>query len=163
MSIAKTYVNYSADWWTPQPWLDWVSATIGGDWLDPCPGDWDGSVSGLDVAWDVATYCNRPGSRGSVAPWWHKYLIEQGHFAGRMRFVWCAFNVEGLRYMTPSPFHLSGWLVMPRERTSFVWGGETTEAREHGKPAKSPANWAVWWTNVAPATPPVDSVIVRTA
>ena len=166
MSIATTYGNYSSDWWTPKQWRVWVTATLGARWHDPCPSDWTpDDLSGLDTRWLSRAYVNHPGARGSSPKWWHKYQLEQQRQGGCMQFVWCAFNIEQLRHLDPSPFHLPGWLVMPRDRTAFVWGGETTEkpARIHGEPARSPSNWSVWWTNVAPATPPVDCVIVRTA
>jgi hypothetical protein len=163
VSIAKTHENYSADWWTPRPWLKWVGRTLGGGWFDPCPGNWNGMISGLDVDWHRRTYCNHPGSRGSTKIWWEKADNEQRRMWGAMDIVWCAFSIEQLRHMRPSPFSLPGWLVMPRERTAFVWGGKTDGKRVHGEPAKSPANWACWWTCVPPATPPVDCVIVRTS
>jgi len=164
LSVATTYGGYSADWWTPKIWRDWVTATLGDGWFDPCPSDWTSDdLSGLDTEWQRNVYCNHPGGRGSAVQWWAKYQSEQRRYKGAQLLVWCAFSVEQLRHMDPSPFHLPGWLVMPRERTAFIWGGATTAARTHGKPAKSPANWSVWWTNAAPATPPVDCVIVRTA
>lgn len=170
-SLAKTHANYSHDWWTPPEWMEWVEATIGYEGVrifDPCPRDWNGTTSGLDVEWDESTYCNHPGSRGSARRWWGKYIAEQKRQHGAMRFTWCQFNVESIRQLYPSPFHVVGWLVWPRERTPFIWGGpdmpeaKSCAARVHGEPMKSPGNCAVWWTTDRPATPPVDSVIIRT-
>lgn len=165
MSVATSYQNYSPDWWTPPEWLRWVAGTLQtAVWFDPCPATWKSDdPCGLEVAWNRHTYCNHPGSRNSAAVWWRKYNREQSELRGEMLFVWCAFSVEQLRHLDPSPFYLPGWLVMPRSRTAFVWGGPTDGGREHGEPCKSPANWAVWWTTAPPATPPAESVIVRTA
>lgn len=70
----------------------------------------------------------------------------------------------------PYSFYEESWLVLPRERIGFVWGGPnlyridnrtklyTLEeamhlvpdknriklARKHGEPAKSPGNWTVF-------------------
>jgi hypothetical protein len=57
--------------------------------------------------------------------------------------------------MDPSPFDMPGWLVMPRKRISFI-------NAKTGLPGKSPANWAVFWSNTEPADPPEDCIMVRT-
>lgn len=173
MSIAKTHENYSSDWNTPPEWWRWASQTLRAPTsriFDPCPSNWtSNNPSGLEIQWKKRTYCNHPGSRGSAAKWWAKWIAERDRTWGNIRFVWCAFNVESLRHLEPSPFHLPGWLIWPRDRTAFVWGGPTMaatkkrSARIHGEPAKSPGNCAVWWCNVPPATPPVECVIVRTS
>jgi len=178
MTIAKTFENYSHSWGTPPEWMDWVHRTLDcrPDILfDPCSALWTPAMpSGLDIPWEDPSYCNHPGSRGSAQRWWAKYLSEQKRQGGRVRFVWCAFNVESLRHLRPSPFHLAGWFVWPRDRISFIWGGETipakfdkkrkrwTKERKRGQPAQSPGNSAVFWTNVPPANPPIECVIVRT-
>jgi len=168
-SLAKLHANYSHDWWTPPAWVDWVTATLGEGWTDPCPQDWKpGDPSGLDVDWSASTYVNHPGSRGSAALWWDKYQAEQKRHGGQMRFAWCQFNVESLRQLRPSPFHLPGWLIWPRERTPFIWGGPDIEAtdsraaRIHGQPMTQPGNCAVWWTNCKPTRPPGECVGIRT-
>lgn len=166
-SLAATHSNYSHDWWTPQPWIDWVSETFGhAAWFDPCPQDWSPSrPSGLEVRWPTDTYVNHPGARGSTPHWWQAYMDRSALLP---RFIWCAFSVEQLRHMRPSALELPGWLVAPRERTAFIWGGPDTPAtktsaeRIHGQPMKSPGNWAVWWTTVKPAKPPIESIVTRT-
>lgn len=166
-SLAATHANYSPDFWTPPEWLGWVSATFGtGDWFDPCPGDWSpDEPSGLDIAWRDRCYVNHPGARASTAQWWTKYLRERGRVE---RFIWCAFSVEQLRHQLPSALELAGWLVAPRTRTAFIWGGPdmpataTRAERKHGQPLTQPGNWAVWWTTVDPAPPPVECIITRT-
>jgi len=166
-SVAATHRAYSADWWTPPEWVRWVRDTLKCEPFDPCPCDWSPSseFSGLDHRWESPAYVNHPGAkaRGAAQRWWDKYLEEQGKHHGRLEIVWCAFSVEQLRQLRPSPLELPGWLVMPRTRTAFVWGGPTKGTRIHDQIAKSPSNWAIWWTNVEPATPPVESLIVRTA
>lgn len=179
MSLAKTHENYAHSWWTPDPWWHWVGRTFRLDEdlvdhprdyiFDPCPGDWDGGESGLEIPWEGPCYVNHPGDRGGSAQlWWVKYQAEQERHNGMMPFVWCAFSVEQLRHLRPSPFHLCGWLVMPRTRTPFIWGGPDTpagpnrSARVHGAPMKSPGNWAIWWSTEEPAIPPVDCIVVRT-
>lgn len=164
---AEIHANYSHDFWTPPEWWEWVWATFGTrDVFDPCPHDWlEGDPSGLDVAWADVCYVNHPGARGSTARWWVKYLAQRQHLP---RFVWCAFSIEQFRHMTPSALELPGWLVAPRSRTSFIWGGpdmpatESRAARVHGRPLPNPGNWSAWWTTVEPARPPVDSIILRT-
>jgi site-specific DNA-methyltransferase (adenine-specific) len=42
--------------------------------FDPCPIDWDGGVSGLDIEWGTSTFCNPPYS--STAKWIEKAYIE---------------------------------------------------------------------------------------
>jgi len=182
-NISIRHQNYSADWWTPPEWMDWVARTLGSPIdgvYDPCPTDWTPErLCGLESCWETVTYCNHPGSRGSGRRWWAKYLAEQERHAGRMRFVWCQFNIESIRHLRPHPGHLPGWLIWPRDRISFIWGGETipakyhqtgkrkgklkTKERKHGEPAECPGNSAVFWTNVEPATPPTDCVILRTS
>lgn len=154
MTLAQTYANYTDKWYTSPEWLAWVRKTIGVKFFDPCPANWDGAVSGLSRKWGRSTYLNHPGEHGSAPVWWAKSLEEI--IAGNCRkFIWCAFSVEQLRQMEPSPFLLPGWLVMPKSRIPFI------DAKT-GLPGKQPSNWAVFWTNTKPATPPVDSVIVRT-
>lgn len=173
--VSTTHENYSHDWHTPPEWLAWVKATLGPKYFDPCPAVWDGKRDGLETIWNRRTYCNHPGGRGSTRKWWAKYIREQERHAGRLRFIWCAFNHEQLRYMDPSPMHLPGWLIMPRDRVGYIWGGPTIKearnksgkitrpARVHGERMKSPSNWSIFWTNVEPATPPGDCVTVRTS
>ena len=161
MSVSSTYQNYTVKWFTPPEWLAWVNDTfMENGWFpgvqpyDPCPANWvDGDPSGLDYPWDdlFPVYCNHPGSRGSTKAWWGKFLESECI----TDVIWCAFSIEQLRHMDPSPFDMAGWLVMPKKRISFI-------SAETGLPGKSPANWSVFWTNVRPAAPPVDCVIVRT-
>lgn len=169
--------EYSHDWGTPPEWLEWVAKTLGSDYFDPCPAQWDGVADGLEVPWGRSTYCNHPGSRGGVVKWWDKAVREMNE--GK-ELIWCAFSAEQPRYMHPSLYELPGWIVMPRARLSFIWlgpdmvkvKGKLTErmpehgdmpiARIHGNPGKSPGNWTVFWTSVAPAEVPEDCVIMRT-
>lgn len=166
MSIAETHQNYSHDWWTPEPWLDWVRRTIGSNYYDPCPGNWNPDwPSGLEAKWRDPSYCNHPGSRGSTAKWWKKACHEMQE--NEIELIWCAFNCEQLRHMYPPPFKLSGYLIMPRDRIPFIWGGpdiipEKGKPRFHGKPMKSPGNWTVFWSTVAPARLPQECVIIKT-
>jgi len=155
---SQMYKNYSADWWTPKLWLDWATITLGGAYHDPCPAFYeDGDIPcGLSFVWpDADWYVNHPGTRGSTKVWWEKSVRELRRYSWRRNLIWCAFSVEQLRHMDPSPFHLPGWLVMPRGRTSFT-------SAATGEAGKSPANWAVFWTTAPPAEPPVECVIVRT-
>jgi hypothetical protein len=150
--------------------------------FDPCPKDFEqgGHESALDRKWARKTYLNLPGGRGAVAAYWAKYLAEQARHQGQMAFVWCAFNIEHLRHMKPSPKHQPGWLVEPEDRIGYIWGGpdlvmldgklkpklaehgHLPTARAHGARQKSPAQWSVFWTNRPPATTPTASIITRT-
>lgn len=162
MSISDTYSNYSADWWTPPEWMQWVRRTLGCEPFDPCPANWNpGMGCGLEREWMENAYVNHPGSRGSTAKWWSKALKEMVRID---RLIWCAFSVEQLRHMSKlrSPMEMDGWLIMPRDRVSFVWGGECAERRRHGVPATSPAHWAIFWSTVPPHNPPQSSLVVRT-
>lgn len=175
-SYAQTYSNYSPDWWTPERWLAWVRETFERDYFDPCPGDWQKGEqpSGLDLDWQSPCYVNHPGSRGSAQVWWSKYLEEKAYAKGGIDLIWCAFSVEQLRHMDPSPMLMSGYLVLPKDRVGFVWGGPdieekrdkngkvTQKARKHGDVAKSPGNWTVFWSTVPPADPPDHCLIIRT-
>ncbi len=162
---AAAYVNYSSDWWTPPEWMQWVRATLGPRAFDPAPKNWKpGSKSGLGKPWRFPCYLNHPGSRGSAVRWWEKSMHEG---AATKPFIWCAFAIEQLRHMDPSPFELSGWLVMPETRIGFIWGGKTMTPdrgarRVHGERNRQPANWTVFWSTRKPATPPVASIIVPT-
>ena len=161
--MAAVYANYSPDWWTPEPWMEWARQTLGGDFFDPCPATWSRDhPSGLDIPWPSTIYCNHPGARGSAVEWWAKCMATRACFGDDMRLVWCAFSVEQLRHMRPSPFELDGYLVMPRARVGFVWGGPTKGSRVHGEVARSPANWTVFWSSEEVADPPAESVVVRT-
>lgn len=157
MNIGKVHKNYSHEWYTPMEWMDWVSETLGEWWFDPCPAERPASFDdGLAIEWPGAVYCNHPGGRGQAKVWWSKFHAGMMRHAPGSRYLWCAFSVEQLRHLRPSPFHIPGWLVMPRQRVAFIDG-------RTGEVAKSPAQWTVFWCNVAPATPPVESIIVRTA
>lgn len=185
-ALAKTHENYSHDWWTPTEWLEWVHESfMCQTYFDPCPQTWsDAQGSGLCKNWGPRNYVNHPGARGSSAIWWAKANAER---ALGKELIWCAFSVEQLRHMRPSPFRLPGWLVLPRERIGFVWGGPdmyrigkssklyteseiktmhdvdtVTLARKHGEQQTSPGNWTVFWASVKPAPTPVASEIVRT-
>ena len=176
-SLAKTYAFYSSDWVTPEPWWDWVYSTFGTDEVfDPCPTEWQpGEPSGLDIPWETGSYVNHPGSRGSAQRWWLKYQAERQRLDHMLRFIWCAFNIEQLRHLDPTPLGQPGFLVMPRNRTPFIWGGPniaekvnsegkvTASARIHGAPMKQPGNWSVWWSTEKPAKPPVESIIILTS
>lgn len=168
-SLAKTHASYSHDWWTPPEWIQWVNETfLGQAWFDPCPGDWDPAAhaSGLERRWGDRTYCNHPGDRGSTPAWWSKAADEVTN--GGIDLIWCAFNVEQLRHMRPSNFRMPGWLIMPRNRIGFVWGGpdmaatKNAKARKHGERSKQPGNWTVFWSTIEPAPTPEPSLIVRT-
>jgi len=172
-SLAKTHANYSHDFWTPRPWLRWVGETFRragfAHWFDPCPGDWTPDrPSGIhpDLRWAIPSYVNHPGARGSTLEWWAKYLAERR--LGLDPFIWCAFSVEQFRHMQPSALELPGWLVAPRSRVSFIWGGPDMEAtptraaRKHGQPMTQPGNWTAFWSTVEPAAPPVESIIIQT-
>jgi hypothetical protein len=165
MSMADTYVNHSDKWFTPPEWQGWVSRTIGARYFDPCPEN--PTVDGLDMSIKWAngpTYVNHPGKgRGSAQAWWDRVNTYQP-------VIWCAFNIEQMRVLDPSPLNLPGWLVMPGRRLSFIWGGPEefvnkkgeTVFRKAGEPAKSPGNWTVFWTNVCPAPTPEECFELRT-
>ncbi len=176
MSISTSFANYSPCWWTPPEWMDWVTATLGQGWFDPCPRDWEpGDPSGLlDLSWpyDRGVYCNHPGSRRSTVEWWAKFVSELGLDEPG---IWCAFNCEQERHMCPSPWSIPGWFVRPRERLGFIWGGpdiitnekavakgEAPKWRRHGSRCESPGNWTVFWSSAKPAPTPSPCVIVRT-
>lgn len=168
-AMQERYANYASDWWTPGLWLAWVTRTFQceiEDVFDPCPHNWrkhKPQPSGLEIVWRSPLYVNHPGSRGSAQAWWEKYQREQRAQAYGMSAIWAAFSIEQLRHMEPSPLVLPGWLVAPRQRIQWIWGGPTDGKRIHGEPMKQPTSWSVFWTNVPPATPPVESIIVRTA
>lgn len=183
MNLGKMHGNYAHTWWTPEEWMEWAFITMGSEYLwDPCPMDYEGGghESGLERRWAKRTYCNHPGGRGAAQEWWAKYQLEQARHLGAMRFVWCAFSVEQFRHLRQSPFELPGWIVWPRDRIGYVWGGpdmgmangklvecvgeyEDLEVhRKHGERQKSPGQWSAFWTNCEPANPPGNCMITRT-
>ena len=156
---SERHADYSHDWWTPDEWMHWVHVTLG-DFHDPCSRAWQPShPSGLDSDWGKRFYCNHPGARGSTLLWWEKFVLELNKGGDG---IWCAFSVEQLRHMHPSPLETPGWLVMPRKRIGFVWGGQDTDKRKHGEAGKSPGSWTVFWSSVEPAETPIECVVVRT-
>jgi hypothetical protein len=180
MDKSKVHANHSELWYTPPEWMEWVRETIGHEPFDPCPQDWDGTGDdGLLVEWESGFYCNHPGGRGSVREWWPKFIDELG-CAGDG--IWCGFSSEQPRNMYPSCYELPGWMVLPRTRVGFVWGGpdlyrvpghkklladpcgdpSSVLVRKHGERAKSPANWTFFWSSVEPAEPPVECTIFKT-
>ena len=166
MSISTTHRNYSHHWWTPPEWIDWVEETLG-DWHDPCPREYfRGRVSGIGRdTWGNRFYCNHPGSRGSTAVWWPEFVRHLGHHSGWGYLnsgIWCAFSAEQKRHMRPSCYDMPGWLIEPRKRIGFVWGGPDTDKLRYGERGKSPGDWAVFWSSVEPTEPPEECVIVRT-
>ena len=168
MTIPNTYENYSHHWWTPENWMNWVHRSYGTsiDWkplYDVCPRIWDGQDMTVD-RWGRYNYVNHPGARGSVKLWWGRAIeaLAQGK-----EVIWCSFNDEQHRHMYPSLYEVPGWLILPRTRIKFVWGGpdvllKNGKWRYHGDIGKSPGNYTTFWSSVKPATPPVDCVIVRT-
>lgn len=170
MSIATTHENYAHTWWTTPEWVDWVTETLGEGWSDPCPKDWDG-IDRPDLVYD-RSYWNYPGSRGGTQEFWRRAMksIDAGGKA-----MWCAFSAEQPRHMRPSPWKIPGWMIMPRVRIGFTWGGPDIVTnklavssgaepkwRRHGDLGSSPGNWTIFWSSVEPAEPPSECVIVRT-
>lgn len=164
MDKSKVHANHSELWYTPPEWMEWVKETLDCEPFDPCPQDWDGDMNGLMIPWGQRFYCNHPGLRGSVPPWWQKFRLELSRgVAG----IWCGFSSEQPRHMYPSCYETPGWMVMPRTRIGFIWGGPDVKLkngkwRKHGERAKSPANWTFFWSSVKPAEPPVECTIFRT-
>ena len=177
MALAQTHSNYSYDWWTPEPWYRWARETLGGAVFDPCRRDYDGSEERdmLKQSWANPhnnLYVNHPGGRGNAQKWWMRAVREWG-----MDIVWAAFNIEQLRILKPSPLEFTGYLILPKKRLRWVWGGPTgwfkkgelvpegtkkAVHREHGQPCKSPSHWAVFWSTVIPTEPPEPCWIRRT-
>lgn len=138
-------------WYTPPHLSEWIRATIG-EYFDPCPKYWDGEKSGLDIPWEPVAYINHPGSGGRTSQqWWTKMHEENARHDGAGKFVYCFFNVEQIRKIEPSPLKTKGWMIWPKRRTRFVWGGESGGGRVHGEPYGSPRYWSAFWTNVEPA------------
>lgn len=171
-AIATTYENYSHCWHTPEEWIAWVNETfLGKPVHDPCPKNWDG-VDQHESTWGDRNYVNHPGERGSTPEWWRRCVwnLNRGNAV-----IWCAFNVEQKRHMVPSPSMLPGWLIEPRERIGFIWGGPDIVVNEkavekgakpkwrrHGEQCKSPGNWTIFWSSVRPAPTPIPCVITQT-
>jgi len=154
--------DYSHDWWTPKPWLDWVDRTLG-PYFDPCPRYKCETYDGLKNEWDGnAFYVNHPGGRGNAQLWWEKTRAESCDL--EVPFIWCAFNIEQLRTLKPSPLVTPGYIIAPKKRLKFLWGGPTQEdpPRIHGEPCKSPTRWTVFWSSAMPANPPEDCYIWET-
>lgn len=151
--LAKAHVGYSHIWYTPPEWLSWARETFGGQYFDPCPQDWDGEISGLEIAWPAVVYCNHPGGRGQAAKWWAKFL--DCHPAAPR--IWCGFSIEQLRTLSPSPLALDGWLTVPHKRIGYV-NGRT------GERSKSPAQASFFWSTCTakPAPTPSPALVVRT-
>lgn len=189
MSLAKTFGNQSQHWNTPPRWWDWACRTLRRDpseIFDPCPATWQpGDPSGLDIPWEPGCITNYPGGRNRFKPWWVKFHEEHERVAGigrRLDIVWVMFNIEQMRHAQRieralgllSFRSLDGWLVLPDDRTPFVWGGPdlgekrdkdgkvTQKERKHGEPAEHPGNWSAFWTNMPPATPPESCDVWRT-
>jgi hypothetical protein len=162
-SLATVHRDSSPNWWTPPEWWTWVCETLDAYRpFDPCPDDWDGSlnISGLETGWQFPCYVNHPGSkRGAAQEWWNKAIYEDAFV---QPFIWCGFNLEQLWRLSPSPLLLPGWLVLPKQRVSFIWGGPDTDKRKHGERQKSPANSTFFWTTVEPKQTPVPSLVLRT-
>ena len=159
-SLAATHENYSPEWFTPDPWWEWIYRTLGTrDVFDPCPSFWqEHQGSGLDVAWQSPVYCNHPGEKRSTPPssqlWWSKCIAERA-INGPIDVVWALFSIEHLRYMRPSPLRLDGYLILPDTRIQWTWGGPTMtpkngKPRVHGQPQKGPGNWSAFWSSVKP-------------
>lgn len=166
--MQERFAGYSSDWWTPPEWWSWVEKTLRVDRsqiFDPCPADWNGNTaaSGLEIDWRSPCYVNHPGARGAAVAWWAKYIAEQERVHWRLQLVWAAFSIEQLRHLRPTPLHMPGWLVLPRKRVEWIWGGPTDDKRQRGVRCTQPTSWSVFWTTEAPATPPVESIILRTA
>ena len=176
-SLAKTHTNYSPMWGTAPDWLEWVTATLGGPWWDPCPADWQpGDEDGLLMPWTFPSYCNHPGAKGSTKKWWThavSEMVRDTHAKGRKSpFIWCGFNIEQVRHMGFQLLYLDGYLVLPNKRIPYVWLGKDLYSektgkllRKHGQLCKSVGNWSFFFSTVEPAPLPKgyeQSVILRT-
>jgi len=165
MSLAKTHENYAATWNTPPEWMAWANETLEGYLFDPCPANWSGHIDGLTTTWGINTYLNHPGSRGSTAKWW---MAAMNHLSmPRTKLIWCAFSPEQPRHMHPHPRTIPGWMIEPRARIGFIWGGPDTvlkngKLRKHGDRCKSPGQQTIFWSSVEPAATPEPCVITRT-
>jgi hypothetical protein len=164
--VSDPHKNYRSDWQTPPEWVEWVHRTMGGIDLDPCAPvqleDYDdnptlaGSLftpaeNGLAQEWSGLVYVNPPGSNSvrSVREWW-----EHAHRQTAIdALTWCFFNCEAAQTLTPDPFKLPGYMVIPRKRVAFM---------TDGKLGKSPFNRTWFWTTSHPASTPIDCNIIRT-
>lgn len=165
-------------WWTPELWVEWVAQTLQNhNFFDPCPQVRPDGFDGLLTSWLASWYANHPGSRGSARIWWAKAYIELQKGSDG---IWCAFSIEQLRHMKPSPLSLAGYLVLPHRRVKFIWGGpnmvmvkgklvpQTKETlrlpirRHHGEEVGGPGNWTVFWSSRKPAPTPKPCDIIRT-
>lgn len=163
--MTTTYENYSDKWFTPPAWLDWVSCGIGAGFFDPCPES--PVLDGLTMPWPARPrYINHPGGKRGVGQAWWARAQERPD----LPLVWCAFSVEQLRTLNPSPLTLPGYLYLPKKRLRFIWGGPAGFTNSKGKlvkrtpgePARSPSNWAVFWSNVVMGPTPEPCFEVRT-
>lgn len=148
--------NYHDGWDTPPEWIEWVRQTLRETYFfDPCPSEWaPGDLDGLEIPWKELSYCNHPGSRGSAAKWWTKFVYEMCRF-DRPAFIWCAYSIEQLRQLDPSPLQLSGWVVIPKKRIAYI-------DQRTGERGKSPAQASFFWSSVTPAEPPEECIITPT-
>jgi hypothetical protein len=161
---------YDDRWWTPEPWWDWVVATLGvprEDIDDPSPeqrGERDGANWRPRRA---ASYHNWPG--GQIDQF---YPCFQRALSAGQPMILCMFNAEMLGRM-PLVVLTPGWLLRPLARVAFIWGGEdlaaqrrggkiTRKARKHGEPCKAPTNHSLFWSSVSPSAPPVPCIVSRT-
>lgn len=151
------FMSYSSNWYTPPRWIDWISKELGSSYVDVCPQDNDNSNwNGLLEAWPGRNiYCNHPGGRGNAQRWWGRYRGWIHYYEG-CRFIWCAFNIEQLRMLYPSPLETRGTLVMPRKRLKFH--------APDGSVPMSPRYASAFWLNYSSPTnePPDDSIITLT-
>ena len=160
---SQIHANQSAKWGTPGKDLGMICATIGSDYHDPCPSDWQpGDPDGAtidNVLIGQSVYINHPGGRGQFEKWWEfaKVLLSM-HSSD---VVWCAFRAEQIRLMMPDLINIGGWLIYPDKRIHYIWIGETNEKNTYGEPGKSPANYSFFWSSVEPKGVPDGYIVMK--
>jgi hypothetical protein len=177
VSKAASYSNHAGTWATPEPWWEWICKTLKRgrrQVYDPCPADWHegdkgcGMIAALSKAPGTPVYYNHPGNRSprNTDAWWESFCGHLQH-EPNIGAIWCAFNVEQFRRLTPSVWSLDGYLLLPSARIPFVWCGESYtptrgSPRIKGRTVASPGNWSAFWSSRPPARPPIPCRIVPT-
>lgn len=117
----------SADWGTPKPYIKAVRKTLGGIEFDPCTSPEHQKIvkatfyvcdRGLEQNWSnyLSVFCNPPGSKNGVQPWWAKFTTVQ-------KGIWLGFNMNQLAYLDPNPLLFADWIFVPRRRIKYVGAG----------------------------------------
>lgn len=140
-AAAALHSKASAEWFTPQPFVEAARATMGYIDLDPASCKqanetikartfYDEHDDGLDQEWEGRVFLNPPG--GLVRPFWEMLVSEWR--SGRVeQAIWVGYSLDQLQVLQSSPSSpLDFPLCFPNRRIAFIAPSGGKNSPTHG-------------------------------